>query len=94
MEVTDDIKRQADMVVESVFKRWDKDHNGFLDKEEFRAKVLAHREASGYPEHEEENVDEFLERYFAKVDKDGDGQISKDEMKQHWIEEYLKRHSE
>ena len=74
MEVTDDIKRLADIVVESAFKRWDKDHNGFLDKEEFRAKCLMTvQKASGDNEHEDEDVDGFLERYFAKVDKDGDG---------------------
>ena len=70
MEVTDEIKRQADIVVESAFKRWDKDHNGFLDKEEFRAKVLRHQE-----EEEDDGVDVegYLERYFAKIDKDGNG---------------------
>ena len=60
-------------MVESAFKRWDKDHNGFLDKEEFRAKVLAHQKAGGEDGLDGEDVDGFLERYFAKVDKDGDG---------------------
>lgn len=70
MEVTDKIRTFCEGVVESIFKRWDKDHNGFLDKEEFRAKVLRHQE-----EEEDDGVDVegYLERYFAKIDKDGNG---------------------
>ena len=74
-------------MVESYFK-FDKDNSGYLDMAEFREEFLENNKGSTL------NWDDFINEDFKAHDKNGDGKISKEEVRQLWIDYYTKHPEE
>ncbi len=73
-----DIDGIIEKCIDDIWKNYDKDNSGFLDKEETRAFVkntLTEMGETG------DFGDTDFEACFKEFDKDGNGTISKDEMK-------------
>ena len=73
-----DIDSIIEKCIDDIWKAYDKDNSGFLDKQETKAFVkntLSEMGENG------EFSDNDFEACFKEFDKDGNGTISKDEMK-------------
>ena len=74
MDNTEKIKEAAEGMVDYYFED-DKDNSGYLDMEEFRQRFLKNHQDSTI------NWDKFIDEDFKEFDKNGDGKISKEEVK-------------
>ena len=72
----DSIEQVIATCVEDIWKQYDKDNSGALDKEETKNFVKATLSESGGGEFSDEDFEEC----FKAFDKDGSGTIEKDEM--------------
>ncbi len=65
--------------VDQIWKEYDKDNSGYLDKEETRLFVKKTLQEMGGGD-DGQFADEDFEACFKEFDKDGNGEIEKDEM--------------
>ena len=69
-----------DKTVDAVWSQYDKDGNGFLDKEECKAFIKDSLHELGQDANGVDVLDEAYEAAFKEYDADGTGSISKGEM--------------
>mmetsp|Transcript_11312 Transcript_11312/g.11346 ORF Transcript_11312/g.11346 Transcript_11312/m.11346 type:complete len:82 (-) Transcript_11312:77-322(-) len=67
-----------DKIIEDIWAKYDQDNNNALDKDETKEFMINFLKEKGV---EKEMNDEDFENYFKELDKDGDGTISRDEMR-------------
>lgn len=72
LELLRSLEKDPSCVYRNVFEKFDKDHNGLLDKQEIRELLKLFSDA----EWEDENIDLFIENY----DKDKDGNLNFEEV--------------
>ena len=73
-----DIDQIIEKCIDDIWKNYDKDNSGFLDKEETKEFVKNTLNEMGETG---EFAEQDFEACFKEFDKDGNGTISKDEMK-------------
>ncbi|KAK8871594.1 Calmodulin-2 [Tritrichomonas musculus] len=72
LELLRSLEKDPSCVYRNVFEKFDKDHNGLLDKQEIRELLKLFSDA----EWEDDNIDLFIENY----DKDKDGNLNFEEV--------------